>query len=219
MKKAALIIILTISFASAAVRALDFTPGIAPPPTPEITGNEAGQLLAPPPPPASEFPVLKDNPGLFRWRRPAELSANYLLLSTLGAALDLKFDDPWQLGRRLGLAEDALEYSLGLGFTLGFDDGGRSFFSFPLDCGARLYLSEGSLWNADPFCGLALDLNLLGTDGQMGGTGLKLYGGLRKDCGLPLGRLDFALGVGSQRVGGARAINTFFLTLGRPFVL
>jgi hypothetical protein len=219
MKKAALIVLLTSFFACGAVRALDFAPGIAPPPAPEIATNEADNLLAPPPPPASEFPVLKDNPGLFRWRCPAELNANYLLFSTVGGSLDLKFDDPWQFGRRLGLAEDALEYSLGLGLTLGFDDGGRSFFSFPLECGARLYLPEGSLWGADPFCGLALDLNLLGTGGQTGGTGLKLYGGLRQDRGQPLGRLDLAFGVGSQRVGDARAINTFFLTLGRPIVL
>ena len=201
------------------VQALDFKPGIAPPPSPEIATNEAANLLAPPPPPASEFPVLKDNPGLFRWRRPAEISANYWLFGTLGGSLDLKFDDPWQLGRRLGLAEDALEYSLGLGLTLGFDDGGRAFFSFPLECGARLYLSESSLWDADPFCGLALDLNLIGTGGQTGGVGLKLYGGLRKDFGLPAGKLDLALGLGSQRVGDARALNTFYLTVGRPFML
>jgi hypothetical protein len=201
------------------VAAFPFTPQVAPVTPPEINSSAAAELLAPPASPEAEFPSLKEPAGLFGWRRDAELSGHYYMLSTLAGTLDLKFNDQFFLGRRLGLAQDALEYSLGLGFMLGFDDGGRSFFSFPLDCDARLYLAEGSLWNADPFCGLGLNLNLIGTDGSLGGTGFQLYGGLRKNFGQTVGQLDLAFGFGSRRVGNVRTLNTFFLTIGHPFML
>jgi hypothetical protein len=215
MKTAATILVLMLCFSGVAARAQGFTSQVAPVPPPEINGD----LLAPPPPPASEFPALKDDPGLFRWRRPAEISANYLLFSTLSGTLDLKFSDPCQLGSRLGLAEDALEYSAGLGPLIGFDNQGKQLISLLADLGARLYLKEGSWLDADPFLAINLPLNLIGTDGRSAGIGVRLSGGIRKDFGLPGGPLDIAVGYGSYRIGDTRAVESFCLTIGRPLVL
>ena len=210
-----MIIVLILCFSGGAARALDFTSQVAPVPPPEVTGD----LLAPPPPPSSEFPALKDNPGLFRWHRPAEISANYLLLSTLGGTLDLKFSDPCQFGRSLGLAEDAVEYSCGLGPLIGFDNQGQQLFSIVADFGVRLFLKEGSWLDADPFLALDLPLNLIGTDWRSGGLGIRLSGGVRKDFGLPGGPLDLSFGYGSYRIADTRAVEGVFLMMGRPLVL
>lgn len=219
MKRTAVIVILTLCCFCGTVRAIDFSSQVAPVPPPGIASDAAATLLAPPAPPTSEFPVLKDYPGIFRWHRPAEISANYLLFGTLGAAIDLKFSDPLQLGRQLGLAEDAVEYSVGLGPLIGFDNQGRQLFSIVADCGVRLYLKEGSWLDADPFLALDLPLNVIGTDWSSGGVGIKFSGGIRKDFGLPGGPLDLSLGYGSYRIGAARVVESFFLTIGRPAVL
>jgi hypothetical protein len=210
---------------TAAAGAFELAPPVAPltPPTPPST-SETQFILSPPAAPTAEYQALKINPGLFGWQRDGELTGLYLLnhkdqhglLGLLAANLDLKFSDPWLIGRNLGLAEDALEYRLGLGSALGYGDDNLVLFSLFCDPSATLYFKEGSFWEGDPFIGLGFNLNLLGTDCVPGGAALKLYCGLDKELGLLGGKTELVVGYGGYRVGNARSAEGLFFSVGQP---
>lgn len=198
---------------------------LTPPPPPGTA--EAQYILEPPPAPAGEYQSLKPEPGLFGWRRDGAFSASYQLnhrdqsglLGLVAGALDLKFSDPWLLGRNLGLAEDALEFRLGLGSVLGYGNGHLALFSLFCDPSATLYFKEGSLWEGDPFISLGVNVNLLGTEWTFGGSSLKLYCGLDKDFGLFGGKTELMAGYGGYRIGNARYAEGFFISAGIPLRL
>ncbi len=210
---------------AAAAGAQGFSPGVAPLTPPPPPGTEETQyILTPPPAPASEYPTSKAEAGLFGWQKDCELSAYYLLnhrdqyglFGLLAGGLDLKFNDPWLLAGHFGLAEDALEYRLGLGTALGYGDRNLVLASVFCDPSATLYLKEGSLWDGDPFVGLGINVNLLGTDWAVGGSALKIYCGLDKDFGLFDGKTELLAGYGGYRTGNARYAEGFFFSAGVP---
>lgn len=206
------------------------TPEIAPAPPPLTSTNEADPILPPPPPPPppiSEVDTLKDNPGLFGWGINTDLSGSYLinrtgqqgLLGVLALGGDIIFDDPFAIGSRIGLAEDAVEYKAGLGLAFGNDTNNNPTFSIGLSTDAVLYLKEGSLFGLDPFIGAGLNLNILGTDGKMGGMGGQLYGGILADLGLGAGKTGFSIGYNSIKVADARLAEGLFFSVTQPIKL
>ena len=199
-------------------------PPIAPAIPPEIEGSEeAVEILMPPPPPTSEFKAFEKEPGIFRMNQNAEVTGAYvfenLLLGTLFVGGNLIVSDSNHLGEKIGLAEDALEYKIGLGLALGYDSGNNPIFSIPLQTGATLYFKEGSLYGYDPFAGIGFNLNLIGTDFHFGGIGYQLFGGILADLGWLGGKTGLAIGYNSFIVEGARQAKGVFFSLTQPIRL
>lgn len=197
---------------------------IAPATPPEIEG--AVKILPPPPAPTAEIEPRKDDAGFFRQNLDAEISGAYLfnrgqrgLLGILAGGANVIIADANHLGEKIGLAEDALEYKLGLGGLLGYDVNDQPLFSIPLSAGAALYLKEGSLWGFDPFIGAGLNLNLIGTDFRLGGIGFQLYGGILIDLGWLKRKTALLIGYNSYRVEGSRLAEGIFISLSQPLKL
>jgi len=175
------------------------------------------------PAPAAPTPETKavdplTEKGLFNWGRNGEVNGAMLLGNgwylTAGSAL--AFDDPWHLGEKLGLAEDAVVYKAGLTFGFG-NTAGKVFFSLLQFVGeTTVYLKEGSLFGLDPFVGGSLMLNLTGTDNSAGGLGLRLFGGAAMDLAFNLGRAEVAAGYESDRSGPAYAADGLFFAVRKP---
>lgn len=206
------------------------TPEIAPAqppqtePTPEAVPEEVPP--PPPPPPAYETEVLKKDTGIFGWGMSADVSGNYTynrgqqgLLGLLLARGDILFDDPLALGERLGLAEDAVQYKLGLGLALGSDVNEQRIFSIPVFAGANIYLKEGSLGGMDPFVGAGLNLNLLGSDAKMGGMGTEIYGGVLVDLGFEAGKTEFSVGYNTLRISDSYLSEGIILSVTQPLII
>lgn len=193
-------------------------PSIAPATPPEIEGNE--EILAPPPAPAPEFKTYVKEPGIFHLDQKAELTGSYLfenwLAGTFSAGADLIIGDSNHLGEKIGLAEDALEYKVGLGLALGYDAGNQPIFSVPLHAGASLYFKEGSLYGFDPFAGIGVNLNIIGTDFRFGGIGYQLFGGILVDLGLSGEKTGIALGYNRLNVEGSRLAQGYCVFATQP---
>jgi hypothetical protein len=196
-------------------------PPIAPATPPEVDGSE--QILTPPPAPTAEFKALEKERGLFGRDMNCNLFASYIFQNSLNgigtAGLKAVFADPNHYGEKLGLAEDALEYKVGLGVALGYDIDSRLTFSIPLITEAALYFKEGSLLGMDPFVAAGLNLNLLGTDFKFGGLGLQLYGGVMKDLGWFGGKSGIAIGYNRMLVEGSRLVQGYYIGVIHPIRL
>ena len=203
-------------------------PSIAPTPAPKITTSEVVPVPPPPPPPPPSYEVETpgSNKGLFGWGLNTDLSGAYAitsgqtgLLGMLGARGDIVFADPLKLGSRIGLAEDALEYKVGLGYILGNDNSNNPLNSFPLYADAVLHLKEGSLWGLDPYVGLGVNFNLIGTNATSGGTGSQIYGGALVDFGSAAGKTGITISYNTLNVGTIRSASGISFGITQPFIL
>ncbi len=205
------------------------TPEIAPVDPPEENAETVPDLppLPPPSPPENQSEILEKNSGLFGWGINTDVGGLYLynrtgqegLLGVLGARGNLVFEDPMQLGSRIGLAEDAFEYKLGLGLTLGNDTNNEPIFSIPLFTEMVVYLKEGSLFGLDPFVGAGVNFNIFGTDSTMGGMGTQIFGGILADFGLESGKTALSLGYNTINVGSLRSAQGLTFSVAQPLIL
>jgi len=203
-------------------------PEIAPVPPPAIMTPEVVPVLPPPPPPPSyEAEQLKGPAGLFGWGVNAAVGGSYLmnrvgqqgLLGLLTIRGDMVFEDPLMLGAKIGLAEDAVEYKLGVGLAFGNDLNNNPIKSIPFFADSVVYLKERSLFGLDPYVGAGLAFNLYGTGQRSGGIGLQLYGGILCDFGLGSGKTGIALGYGSLKVDPDRVAEGLFISVTQPLTL
>ncbi len=196
-------------------------PGVAPAIPPEIEQEEPP--LAPPPPPTAEFKAIERERGYFGWGMNSNLFASYIFQNSLNgiltAGLKAVIADPNHFGEKLGLAEDALEYKVGLGAALGYDIDSKLTFSIPLLTEAAQYFKEGSLWGFDPFIAAGLNLNLLGTDFRFGGLGLQFYGGVMADIAWLGGKNGITIGYNRLLVEGSRLVQGYYVGLIYPIKL
>ncbi|MFC1510950.1 hypothetical protein ACFL5U_00985 [Candidatus Margulisiibacteriota bacterium] len=202
-------------------------PPIAPAPPPTELPDE--NAPTPPPPPSSEVQgeLSSKKIGLFGWGQNCDINGAYLynrsgmqsLLGVLAGRVNLAFSDPLLLGSKIGLAEDALEYKVGLGLAFGADVNNNPINSIPIYSDAVLYLKEKSLFGFDPYIGLGFNYNLWGTGQQSGGTGSQLYGGILLDFGSELGKTGITVGYHSIKVGSALTAEGIIFQVTQPFVL
>lgn len=201
------------------------TPSIAPIPAPNITTDEVVPVPPPPPPPPSYEVETPGDKGLFGWGLNTDLSGTCAiggrtgLLGMIGLRGDIVFADPLKLGSRINLAEDALEYKVGLGFIFGNDNNNNAFNSFPLYADAILHLKEGSLWNTDPYVGWGLNFNIIGTNSTSGGIGSQIIVGTLVDFGSSTGKTGFTLSYKSIYVGTIRTASSISVGVTQPFIL
>lgn len=195
------------------------------PPEPPINSSE---ILTPPsPPPTSEFTSLGENRGYFGWQCQSELTGLYLLnrsgqhglFGLLGGLINIKFADPYYLGRNLGLAQDALEFKAGGGIIIGYDVDDRPLLSIPCQLETTLYLKEGSFYELDPFLGGGLNFNLLGTDWQFGGLGIRLYAGVLTKLGPKKEKIALSIGYSNYRITDNRLAEGYFIAISQPLTL
>ncbi|MDD4178965.1 MAG: hypothetical protein PHH14_02835 [Candidatus Margulisbacteria bacterium] len=191
------------------------TPQITPVAPPETTASPKIVPEVPSPPsPTFEAQKPKEYKGLFGWGWNTDLSAKLLSGSLLaGVRGDIIYADPLSLGEKIGLAEDAVEYKLGLGFA--FSD---KLKTIPLFADMVVYLKEGSLFGLDPYVGAGLIYNLYGTGKVSGGLGSQLYLGMLVDFGFE-SRTGIALGLGTYNVGNNLSDRGVFITFTQPIKL
>jgi hypothetical protein len=192
------------------------TPSITPvePPRIEPTPEAVVEPPPPPPPPTFEVQLPEEEKGLFGWGWNADLGGKLLYGSlVLGVRGDILFDDPLRLGEKIGLAEDAVEYKVGLGAVIS-----DKFKSIPLYTDATVYLKEGSLFGLDPFFGAGLILNLYGTGPVSGGLGGQIYFGFLADFGLE-SKTQVALGYGNHKIGNNISDSGIQVSIAQPIKL
>ena len=194
------------------------TPKIAPvqPPTTAPSKEVAPTEPPPPPPPPPDLDqiVPKDDPGLLGWNTNADIKGKLLFGSLLGCVRgDVIFADPLLLGEKIGLAEDAVEYKVGLGFVLA-----DTFKSIPLYTDAVIYLKEGSLFGLDPYVGTGLIYNLYGTGKVTGGLGGQIYLGILADLGFE-SLTGISVGYGTYKVGNNISDSGIQIAIVQPFKL
>ncbi|MBU1026360.1 MAG: hypothetical protein KKA31_01355, partial [Candidatus Margulisbacteria bacterium] len=193
---------------------------VAPPDTGEATDESDDDMPPPPPPPPTvttrEVVPLKSSTGLFGWGLSTDLSALVLSgdKSLWGIRGNLVFFDPLALGGKIGLAEDAIEYKLGLGYVSASD-----FYSIPLYADVVVYLREGSLFGLDPYVGAGLINNISGTGSASGGLGGHIYVGVLTNWANDAGRTSISLGHGTYKVADAYSASGIFLAITQPFIL
>lgn len=192
-------------------------PQISPaqPPT-VVTTKEIVPDVPPPPPPPPDYTIkpLEEDKGLFGWGLNSDVGAKLLYGSILFAVRgDIVFDDPLKLGEKIGLAEDAVVYKVGLGAVIS-----DKLKSIPLFTDAVVYLKEGSLFGMDPFVGTGLIYNLYGTGKVSGGLGGQAYIGVLADFGFDQ-RTELTLGYASYKVGDNLTDSGIFITIGQPIKL
>ncbi|MFH1826253.1 MAG: hypothetical protein ABH823_03055 [bacterium] len=185
-------------------------PAITPMPTYTEASTQESEPAPPipPAPPAYLTVAEREKAGLLGWGRNADCGSFYIMNHTgqqglfglLAARGNIIVDDPWSLGTRINLAEDAVEYKIGLGFALGNGLNNQPIWSIPFFADALIYLKEKSLFGFDPFVGFGLNINLMGTDSTMGGFGSQIYLGILKDFGFKSGQTRFALGLTTIKV-------------------
>ena len=194
------------------------TPQIAPVPAPTNNTTKEVDLSEPPPPPPPppdlDQIVPKTHAGLLGWGQNADIKGKLLFGSLLASVRgDIIFADPLLLGEKIGLAEDAVEYKVGLGFVLA-----DTFKSIPLYADAVVYLKEGSLFGLDPYVGTGLIFNLYGTGKVTGGLGGQIYLGILADLGFD-SRTGLSIGYGTYKVGNNISDSGIQISMVQPFKL
>ncbi|MFC1540420.1 hypothetical protein ACFL4J_00090 [Candidatus Margulisiibacteriota bacterium] len=194
------------------------TPEIAPvaPPKVEPSPEVVSEEVPPPPPPPIAYDVkpVEEDKGLLGWGWDADVGGKLLYGSILLAGRgDLVYADPLLLGEKIGLAEDAVEYRVGLGGVIS-----DKLKSIPLFADAVVYLKEGSLMGTDPYIGTGLIYNLYGTGRVSGGLGGQIYLGILADLGFDQ-RTGICVGYASYKVGENLSDSGIFITLAQPFKL
>lgn len=185
---------------------------VAPPKT-TVTPEVVQEVPTPPPPP-QEVRKPETTKGLFGWGLNSDISAKLLYGSILlGARGDIIFSDPWALGEKIGLAEDAVEYKLGLGVA-----GSDKLKTIPLFADINVYLKEGSLFGLDPYIGTGLIYNLYGTGHVSGGLGGQVYLGMLANLGFE-SRTGFTLGYATYKVGENLSDSGIYLSVCQPIKL
>ncbi|OGC33030.1 hypothetical protein A3J90_08570 [candidate division WOR-1 bacterium RIFOXYC2_FULL_37_10] len=204
-------------------------PEIAPVAPPESLDEEKifPEVSAPPEPPIEEYKVKSEPKGLWGLGLNTTCGGSYLfnlkgqqgLLGALSMRGDIVFGDPWSTGSKIGLAEDAVEYKAGLGYSMGSGTDDQPINAIPLYVDAIIYLKEGSLFGMDPFIGFGLNFNLIGRDGKSGNLGGQVYGGILANFGLG-GKTEFSIGYQSMKIGdGVPSANGIIFSVAHPFVL
>jgi hypothetical protein len=193
------------------------TPQIAPvqPPKEEPSDEVVPEIPPPPPPPPDldELIPQQDN-GLLGWNMNADINGKLLFGSLVGGLRgDAIFSDPLLLGEKIGLAEDAVEYKVGLGAVIA-----DTFKSIPLYADAVVYLKEGSLFGMDPYLGTGLIFNLYGTGKVSGGLGGQIYLGILADLGFG-SRTGISVGYGTHQVGNDISDSGIQLAVTQPLRL
>jgi len=191
-------------------------PQIAPvqPPTVVPTEEVVPEPPPPPTPPTEEVKTLEEDKGLFGWGVNSELGGKLLFGSILaGVRGDLVFADGLNIGEKIGLAEDAVEYKLGLGLVIS-----ERLKSVPLYADAIIYLKEGSLFGMDPYIGTGLMFNLYGTGKVTGGLGAQASLGILADFGFEQ-RTGISVGYGSYKVGNNLTDSGIFINISQPIKL
>ncbi len=202
-------------------------PQIAPITPPEISTEEAPSISAPPPAPTFEIQAVIEDKGIFGWGLNSNVNAGYLyntpgqrgFLGIIAGRLNLVIDDPLKVGSGIGLAEDALQYNVGLGLAFGNDSNESTFNSIPLFADAVLYLKEGSFLNGDPFIGFGLNMNLYGSGQKSGGVGSQFYYGLLYDMGFPSGKTGLVIGAQSFKIADTHSASGIYFSILQPLVL
>jgi hypothetical protein len=95
----------------------------------------------------------------------------------------------------------------------------RPLLSIPCQLESTLYLKEGSFYELDPFIGGGLNFNLLGTDWQFGGLGVKLYTGVLTKYGPGNDKIALSIGYTSYRITDNRLAEGFFISISQPLLL
>ncbi|MEA3494132.1 MAG: hypothetical protein U9R38_07100 [Candidatus Margulisiibacteriota bacterium] len=223
-KNLALILILVIALAgsAAAQKVIKktvkkvITPQISPvqPPKTEVTPEVVPEVPPPPPPPTYEVQTLEEDKGLFGWGINSNVSGKLLYGSILaGIRGDIVFSDPLMIGEKIGLAEDAVEYRVGSGFSIS-----DKLKTIPLYADAVVYLKEGSLFGTDGYIGTGLSYNLYGTGQQSGGLGGQFYVGILTNLGLEE-RAGINIGYASYNVGSNLSDSGIYISLSQPLKL
>lgn len=188
---------------------------------PEITPSEPPEVGSESIPPETaevpkyEFEKAGTNKGI-----NFDLGIGFLMgQSVLVGRGNIILADPMKIGAELGLAEDALEYKVGLGVASGNDNSGNSINAIPLFADATLYLKEKSFFGFDPFVGFGLNYNLYGSGQQTGGFGTGLYAGILNDFGFSGGKTAFTLGLQNIKVNYLRSASGLLLSVSQPFTL
>jgi hypothetical protein len=190
------------------------TPQISPVTPPRTEPNqEVVPDLPPPPTPEVFIPAPKEYKGLFGWGLNTDLAGKLLAGSVLaGVRGDLIFADPFKSGEKFGLAEDAIEYKVGLGYVMS-----DKLNSLPLFADTVVYLKEGTLFGMNPYFGVGLIYNLIGS-GISGGLGGQIYLGVLANLGFE-SETGFALGYANYNVGDRLSDRGIFFSVAQPIKL
>ncbi|MFA5839886.1 MAG: hypothetical protein WC890_04430 [Candidatus Margulisiibacteriota bacterium] len=201
-------------------------PAIAPVPPPATSTQEV--ILTPPPASTTETEVKLPGKkkGLLGWSQNADFGAAYQLcsgqqglLGLIGARGDFVFDDPWQLGGKVGLAQDAVQYKAGIGLYFGNDSNNNPISTIPLFGEAIIYLPENCFFGYDPYFNVGLNFNLYGTNQTFGGIGSQFGAGILVDSGLGLEKTAIGIGFNSFNVGSIRSASGISLSFSQPIIL
>lgn len=174
----------------------------APPPPPP----------APVPPPPPPPPIVEVAPpaavGLFGWGIKTSADIGYITgdgdTSSLLADGAIVLSDPLAMGSMIGLAEDAINYKIGLGLTYGDDRNGNTFNAILIAGDGILNLPEEALGGIKSYVGGQVNYPIYKTENRPEGRiGALLYFGVKGDIGLGLGGDSYAeLGYGAIRREG-----------------
>lgn len=193
------------------------SPQIAPMQPPKINSSmEVVPEIPAPPAPSFEVNIKDEYKGIFGWNINADLTANLLSgnETLLGLGGNIIFSDPLLLGEKIGLAQDAVEYKVGL---LGCFS--STFKTIPLSLAMVTYLKEGSFFGQDPYIEAGILYNLLGTGRVSGGLGGQLRFGILSDFGLGDSKTGIALGIGTYKVAQTHSANGIFIAINQPIKL
>ena len=189
---------------------------------PTVTTVEANPTLspAPPPPPNYDVTPVTEDKGLLGWGQNIDLGGFIQAGNgVLGFRANWLFADPWQLGSKIGLSEDAVEYKVGTGLAFGSDLNNNAINTIPLFADAVVHLKEGSLFGQDPYVGAGLNYNLYGTDSNFGTWGGQFYGGVLVDFGFASGKTGLEIGYSALRVGDIRSAKGISFSVRQPLRL
>ncbi|MBU0630885.1 MAG: hypothetical protein KKC80_08250 [Candidatus Margulisbacteria bacterium] len=191
------------------------TPQITPLQAPTTSASaEVAPEIPPPPEPIAVIKKPEESKGLFGWGLNTAANAKLLYGSILlGLRGDIIFSDPLKLGEKIGLAEDAVEYRVGLGMAMS-----DRLKTIPLFADAIVYLKEGSLFGMDPYLGAGLIYNLYGTGRVSGGMGGQMYLGILADLGFE-SRAGISVGYATYKISDALSDSGIFVTLSQPIKL
>ena len=197
-------------------------PEIAPTTPPEADSDASSPALPTPPAPADEDVSYSEPKGLFGWGWNTDLNGFFQSNtsgSMIGARGNIVFDDPFMLGSRIGLAEDAIQYKLGLGYATGRDNNNATMSVLPLFGDVIVYLPEGLLFGLDPYVGGGINANLYGSGATSGGSGSQVYGGVLVGSGNEAGKTGIEVGYKTLQRGSTLQSTGITVGITQPFIL